>query len=90
MNSHWSPHSPDCEAITFEMTSVFISGTSRGIGLELVKQFLKHDNPPKNIIAACRSPEKAIELNELARRNSNIHVLQLGKSHSSEAFFLLT
>lgn len=39
--------------------SVFISGANRGIGLELVRQFLAISTPPKHIIATCRRPEEA-------------------------------
>ena len=39
--------------------TVLITGANRGIGLEFVKQFLKLQEPPLQIYAACRSPEKA-------------------------------
>ena len=39
--------------------TVLITGSNRGIGLELVKQFLKLKPPPTNLFAACRSPENA-------------------------------
>ena len=38
--------------------SVLITGCNRGIGLELVKQWLKVDGPPEHIIATCRKPEE--------------------------------
>lgn len=61
------------------MTSVLITGTNRGIGLGLVKYFLNHPDPPKILIAACRNPNGATELQELKKKNSNLHILQLGK-----------
>lgn len=41
------------------MSSVFITGCSRGLGLEFVKQLLVHDNAPNIVIATCRDPSKA-------------------------------
>ena len=38
---------------------VLITGSSRGIGLEFVKQFLKLAEPPKLIFATCRNPNQA-------------------------------
>jgi NAD(P)-dependent dehydrogenase (short-subunit alcohol dehydrogenase family) len=38
--------------------SVLITGCNRGIGLELVKQWLKIDGPPEHIIATCRKPDE--------------------------------
>jgi short-subunit dehydrogenase involved in D-alanine esterification of teichoic acids len=40
--------------------SVLITGCNRGIGLELVKQWLKVDNPPEVIVATCRKPAEVI------------------------------
>ena len=50
--------------------SVFISGCSRGLGLEFVKQFLSLPNPPKHIFATCRNLEKAQVFKKLL-----IHIL---------------
>jgi hypothetical protein len=36
--------------------SVLITGCNRGIGLELVKQWIRVDSPPEHIIATCRKP----------------------------------
>ena len=38
--------------------SVLITGCNRGIGLELVKQWLKVEVPPEHIIATCRKPDE--------------------------------
>ena len=56
--------------------SVLITGCNRGIGLELVKQFLMTKSPPSTLIATCRDPSKADELNAIAKDNSNVHVMQ--------------
>ena len=39
--------------------AVMITGANRGIGLELVKQLLNLMEPPSQIFAVCRTPEKA-------------------------------
>jgi NAD(P)-dependent dehydrogenase (short-subunit alcohol dehydrogenase family) len=56
--------------------SVFITGASRGIGLEFVRQLVELPEPPKFIFATCRKPETAKELQELASTNSRIHIHQ--------------
>lgn len=61
------------------MVSVLVTGASRGIGLYLVKYFLNHEDPPKIVIAACRNPDGATELQELKKIHDNLHLLQLGK-----------
>lgn len=40
------------------MATVMVTGANRGIGLGLVKEFLKH-NLTKTLVAACRTPEQA-------------------------------
>lgn len=62
------------------MVSVLITGSNRGIGLSLVKYLLNHEDPPKILIAACRNPDAATELKELQKKNSGLHILQLGES----------
>eukprot|EP00095_Tigriopus_kingsejongensis_P008232 maker-scaffold591_size129331-snap-gene-0.21 protein:Tk08232 transcript:maker-scaffold591_size129331-snap-gene-0.21-mRNA-1 annotation:"hypothetical protein HELRODRAFT_194898" len=57
--------------------SVFITGCNRGIGLELVKQFLQSPTPPAHLFATCRDPTKAPELTALAKAHTNLHVLKL-------------
>lgn len=37
--------------------SVLVTGSNRGIGLELVKQLVGKSNPPERIFATCRDPE---------------------------------
>lgn len=46
------------------MQRIFITGTNRGIGLALVKQYVAQ--PDTHLFAACRHPEKAAELNRIA------------------------
>ncbi|XP_049937313.1 C-factor-like isoform X1 [Schistocerca serialis cubense] len=59
------------------MRSVLITGCSRGIGLELVKQLTGHKSAPEFIIATCRKPEEARALQELSKKHKSIHVLKL-------------
>lgn len=61
------------------MSTVLITGSNRGIGLGLVKYFLNHSDPPKILIATCRNPDNATELQELKKKNINLHLLQLGE-----------
>lgn len=39
--------------------TVLVTGCSRGLGLEMVRQLAAAENPPKVIIATCRNPDKA-------------------------------
>ncbi|XP_077981559.1 uncharacterized protein LOC144436610 isoform X2 [Glandiceps talaboti] len=57
--------------------SVLVTGCSRGIGLELIKQFVKLPNPPQHVFATCRSPENAHELKSIAEANPSVQVLRL-------------
>lgn len=58
--------------------SVLITGANRGIGLQLVKEFLRLGNSKvANVLATYRDPSTAKELNELAKSNSNLSLLQL-------------
>ena len=54
--------------------TVFITGSNRGIGLGLVKEYAKHG---WRVIATCRSPERASDLQDLAKQNDKIIVEQL-------------
>jgi len=57
------------------MQTILITGANRGIGFELTRQFLKDDS---QIFATCRNPERADDLNELARKHADrVTVLQM-------------
>ena len=55
------------------MKSILITGTNRGIGLEMVKQY-SQDN--WRVYAVCRDPESAPELNALANENDLVSLHQ--------------
>uniref|UniRef100_A0A8C8VPL1 C-factor-like n=1 Tax=Pelusios castaneus TaxID=367368 RepID=A0A8C8VPL1_9SAUR len=63
----------------FIIHSVLVTGANRGIGLELVKQFLGKSNPPEWVFATCRDPEgvQAQELQNLASRHPNLVIVVL-------------
>lgn len=61
--------------------SVLITGTNRGIGLQLVRSFLELSSPPKHLIATCRNPDDAVALQSLAKEHKNITVLKLDCSN---------
>ncbi len=54
--------------------TVLVTGSNRGIGLELVKQFAANG---WNVIGTARKPQKATELNTMAKENDRITVVQL-------------
>lgn len=53
------------------MNSVLITGSNKGIGLEMVKIYLDQGYP---VIACCRNPAGAAELTALAASNSKLSV----------------
>ncbi|OJT08357.1 Norsolorinic acid ketoreductase [Trametes pubescens] len=64
---------------TTSQTTWFITGTSRGIGLELVRQLLQ--SPSNLVVAACRNPDKATALAALkSSAKGTLHIAQLDVS----------
>ncbi|KAK9496986.1 hypothetical protein O3M35_012786 [Rhynocoris fuscipes] len=59
------------------MNSILITGANRGIGLGLVKAFINSERNPNIIVAACRKPNEATDLQKLAENHKNINILQL-------------
>ena len=58
------------------MRRILITGSNRGIGLDLTKRYLQQDDT--FIFATCRHPSRATELNVLAEQNAErIQVVQL-------------
>jgi NAD(P)-dependent dehydrogenase (short-subunit alcohol dehydrogenase family) len=57
------------------MKKILVTGSSRGLGLELVKQYLERGDI---VIATCRNPEKADSLKDLKTRYTNaLTIIQL-------------
>lgn len=61
------------------MRNILITGSNRGIGLELVRQYAD-DN--WHVFACCRLPEDADDLQKLASSNKNISIHALDVSNS--------
>ena len=62
--------------------TVLITGSNRGIGLELTRQYAERG---WNVIATCRSPERADALQVLAKEHDNIAVEQLDVTRTDQA-----
>lgn len=56
---------------------VLVTGASRGIGLELIRQFLKLPYPPELLFGTSRDPDNAKELLALADTNPTVFVVKL-------------
>jgi NAD(P)-dependent dehydrogenase (short-subunit alcohol dehydrogenase family) len=56
--------------------SILITGCNRGIGLELVKQYLRLDPPPTHLLATYRDPDSSEELLQLAKDNTGLKALK--------------
>ncbi|XP_026574756.1 uncharacterized protein LOC113448389 isoform X1 [Pseudonaja textilis] len=59
--------------------SVLVTGSNRGLGLELVRQLAKRSNPPKWIFATCRDPAgpRAQDLKNLAAEHPQVIIIAL-------------
>lgn len=61
-----------------KMTTYFITGANRGIGLSLAKQLAA--DPNATVIATARNPASATDLQDLAKSNSRVKLVQLDVS----------
>jgi NAD(P)-dependent dehydrogenase (short-subunit alcohol dehydrogenase family) len=58
------------------MARIFITGANRGIGLELVRQYLEQSD--NQVFAACRQPDQATDLHQLAAQHpAQLHIIPL-------------
>lgn len=58
---------------SLEPQTIFITGANRGIGLGFVKEYLKNGD---RVIATCRHPEAALELNKLRNNYSDQLIIE--------------
>jgi NAD(P)-dependent dehydrogenase (short-subunit alcohol dehydrogenase family) len=66
------------------MRRVLITGASRGIGLEFVRQFLERGD---RVFAACRDPENADDLHDLAAPDLHIVTLDVTDQRSIDSSY---
>jgi NAD(P)-dependent dehydrogenase (short-subunit alcohol dehydrogenase family) len=66
------------------MRRVLVTGASRGIGLEFVRQFLARGD---RVFAACRDPEHAYALQELASERLHLITLNVADERSIESSY---
>ncbi|XP_051888174.1 C-factor-like isoform X1 [Pristis pectinata] len=59
--------------------AVLVTGASRGLGLELIRQLGRAERPPRYLFAACRDPEGARgrDLKNFAKCFSNIKIVKM-------------
>lgn len=57
--------------------SVLITGSSRGIGLHMVKELAMSSSRPDTIIASARSPTSSPDLQELSKTFPGVHIVTL-------------
>ena len=73
------------------MPTLLITGTNRGIGLELCRQYLAQD---WEVYATCRDPDNAQALKELAltspANNKNLHIHPLDVTNEQQMDTLKT
>ena len=62
------------------MQTVLITGANRGIGLELTRRYLDNGD---NVIACCRTPENANDLNALKQAGAALEIYALEVSDNS-------
>ncbi|XP_002160332.2 C-signal isoform X1 [Hydra vulgaris] len=60
--------------MVWTLKSILVTGSNRGIGLELVKRLTER---AEIVFACCRSAEKAQELNKHASNHENVKVIEL-------------
>ncbi|XP_078277260.1 C-signal-like [Rhinoraja longicauda] len=59
--------------------AALVTGASRGLGLELIRQLGRAERPPRYLFAACREPEGAgaTELKNFAKCFSNVKIVKM-------------
>lgn len=67
------------------MPTILVTGSSRGIGIELVRQYAARN---WRVIATVRKPETADDVTALSRTHSNIEIERLDVTQPGQAFAL--
>ncbi len=63
------------------MNTVLITGANRGLGLEFCRQYA---NEGWQVIACCRHPAQAMQLNSIAGRHSRLQVFEMDVTNHDE------
>ncbi|KAM6250791.1 C-signal-like [Spheniscus humboldti] len=75
-----SPPGAEAAEMAALARSVLVTGSNRGMGLELVRQLAASPRPPQHIFATCRDPEGPrgkVSPRELAAQHPSIKLVQL-------------
>ena len=73
------------KSLDLDKPTVLITGSNRGIGFALVKNYAVNG---WNVIATCRSPDKAEDLNQLSKQYSSISIEEMDVTDISEIQYL--
>lgn len=73
------------KSLDLDKPTVLITGSNRGIGFALVKNYAANG---WNVIATCRSPDKAEDLNQLSKQYSSISIEEMDVTDISEIQYL--
>ena len=73
------------KSLDLDKPTVLITGSNRGIGFALVKNYAVNG---WNVIATCRSPDKAEDLNQLSKLYSSISIEEMDVTDISEIQYL--
>jgi len=73
------------KSLDLDKPTVLITGSNRGIGFALVKNYAANG---WNVIATCRSPDKAEDLNQLSKLYSSISIEEMDVTDISEIQYL--
>ena len=63
--------------MAFSVRSVMVTGANKGLGLEFIKQMLAFPSPPEVLIATCRDPGAAKDLQTIAKSNPRLKIIKL-------------
>ena len=72
-------------ALELDKPTVLVTGSNRGIGFALVKNYAANG---WNVIATCRSPSKAADLNQLSKQYNSISIEEMDVTDISEIQYL--